>query len=77
MNKVDEIVDVREIVRMSRSECVMDNLNQQNGGLTRNFRKRDHLYITDSNKTDSRLYPYSLCFLVSCALLPCLLLAKT
>lgn len=32
MNKVDEIVDVREIVRMNRSECVMDNLNQTKQG---------------------------------------------
>ena len=44
MNKVDdEVVDVREIVWMSSSECVMDNLNQQNGDLIRNFRKPGHL----------------------------------
>lgn len=43
MNKVDEDVDVREKVGMSRSECVMDNLNQQNGDLIHSFRKRGHL----------------------------------
>lgn len=40
MNKADEVVDVREKVGMSRSEYVMDNLNQQNGDLIHSFRKR-------------------------------------